>query len=59
MKKELDKDSYMYRKLKRMYPSIDTFFYEQEDGSYLNKAQTEYYNDKKELIYTEIHDWYG
>ena len=59
MKKELDKDSFMYRKLKMMYPNVDTFYEEHDEGSYLNKAYTEYYNDKKETIYIQTHSWYG
>jgi hypothetical protein len=57
--KKLEEDSFMYRRLRRMYPDQHVFYVEYTEGTYLDRAYTEYYNYKKELILRENHEWYG
>ena len=58
-KKELDKTSYDYKRLKAKYPHLDSFFEEYYGGDYLNKAYSTYYDiDGKELE-VESYSHYG
>lgn len=59
MLKEIDQTTYIFRRLKSLYPDSSTFYEWYYDGSYLDRAYTEYYNDKKEPILITTHDWYG
>lgn len=59
MKKELSNTSYIYRKLKEIFPKEETFFELYDSGDYYNTAKTHYYTNDGKEIYISNHGYYG
>lgn len=59
MKQRIAEKDFVFRRLKEKFPELTEFFFQHFEGTYYDRAYTEYYGPNGELLCVEQHSWYG
>lgn len=57
--KEVEYNSYVYRKLKGQFPTCTKFYSYFDSGDYYTKASTTYYDQDLNELCVDNHNYYG